>query len=268
MLNRTIKEMEKPMNRKKYWSEEIVRFATAPTYYIYLISILLTVVLSFLPDFNQACAAENAVPATVAAESARFFASELGMVLMFAPAFAIATACVRDKEKMKRNGSVLRDELKNADAVLIRAGSMLILIFLPLLIATTYADIRIAKQFGKDASFGASTCLTVTWLLPTVIFVTGFVLALTEWTKNCLPGIIAQLVVWVFTQGSTADYGDYTSCVAIRHAGFEGTAAVSSHAVALIINRLVVTVLGFAFIFAAIKGYEFHQKKTQRKQSK
>lgn len=253
------------MNKRKYWAEELVRFATAPTYFIYIVAVIFTILLSFMPAFETACAAENAVAATVALEASRFFASEIGMVLMFAPAFAVATACVRDKERMKRTGSVLREELPASEAVLIRAVSMLGLLFLPLLIASSYMDVFFANRFGKEAVFGTTMLLSVTWLLPALIFVTGLGLALTEWTKNCLPGIIAELVVWVFTQGSTADYGDYFSCVAIRHAGFEGVNAVSNNATALTVNRLVVTVVGLAFVYAAVKGYAFRQNRKKTK---
>ena len=250
---------ENRMDKKKYWREETIRFVISPTYYVYIIAIVLTVLLKILPGFLEAF--DSAQPGVFATEAARFFASEIGMILMYVPAFAVSAACIRDKEQRKRYGKVLREELPGRDAAVIRMVTMIIWLYLPLPIAAVGSDAVIASKCGS-AFFGMSLMLSVIWLLPTLIFMTGFAGALTEWTGNCLPGIIGSIVVWVFTQGSTADFNDYFSCVAIRHASSAEVVAfeaVDINTAALTINRIVVAALGFLFIFIAVKGCEFRK---------
>ena len=99
------------------------------------------------------------------------------------------------------------------------------------------------------------------WLLPVIMAVTALVQLLTEITETCFVGIVGQALVWIFTSGSTAEIGDYNSCLAIRHMQFGAYEAFSSNLGALAVNRIVVVLISVLLVFATVAVYGSKQDK-------
>ena len=84
---------------------------------------------------------------------------------------------------------------------------------------------------------------------------------LIEITENCFVGIVGQIVIWIFTTGSTAEVGDYNSCLAIRHMQFGAYDAFSSNLGTLAVNRIVVVLISILLVFATVAVYRSKTKK-------
>ena len=94
------------------------------------------------------------------------------------------------------------------------------------------------------------------WLLPVIMAVTAFVQLLIEITENCFVGIVGHVLVWIFTTGSTAEVGDYNSCLAIRHMQFGAYDAFSANLGALAVNRIVVVLISLLLVLATVAIYK------------
>ncbi len=246
------------MFTRKHLTQELKNFLLAPTFYVFVLGILVMMFAVYFP-FLGTEAAKNFTPETgdtLGFAFARVFAGRLGDLILFLPCFAVATAAVRDKEAKKRNIPVLRDELTPFGAVAVRFLAQLILLFIPLFFACLY-------MFGTNAGIAGSFAFFTTlflWLLPALLFEIALTAAATEWTRACLPGILLSLVAWVFSLGSTAGTGDYNSCIAVRHTELGAFDSYSSNLTALLINRLVITLLSAGLLLLAAKGNEFRRK--------
>ena len=99
------------------------------------------------------------------------------------------------------------------------------------------------------------------WLLPIIMAVTAVVQLLLEITEKCLVGIVGQMGIWIFTTGSTAEVGDYNSCLAIRHMQFGAYDAFSSNLGTLAVNRVVVVLISILLVFATVAIYRSKMRK-------
>ncbi len=249
------------MFTKRSFTDETGLFLFAPTFYVYILGIAIVIFAVFLPEIN----AQGALEFTGAGNSAgfayaRLFASEIGEIVLFLPAFAVAASVVRDKERRKRGLSDTREGLSSRGAVLVRFISQGMLLCVPVIIA---GSCMFAYKAGTAGAF-AFVELAFFWLCPAILFETALVLCLNEWPGFSLPGILASLVIWVFSQGSTADVGDYDSCIAIRHASLEGYQEYLAGVNILTINRIAVLVLAGVLVFLAVLGNEFRRKKDKK----
>ena len=246
------------MFTRKHLTEELKTFLFAPTFYVFVLGILVMMFAVYFP-FIGSDAAKSFTPEagdTMGFAFARVFAGRLGDLILFLPCFAVATAAVRDKEAKKRNIPVLRDDLTPLGAVMVRVLAQLILLFIPLFLACVY-------MFSTNVTLTGSWTFLSTlfvWLLPALLFEIALTAAATEWSRLCLPGILLSLVAWVFSLGSTANTGDYNSCIAIRHTELGAFASYSSNLTALLLNRLIVTLLSAGLLLLAVKGNEFRRK--------
>ncbi|MBO7402496.1 MAG: hypothetical protein J6U10_05850 [Lachnospiraceae bacterium] len=248
------------MFTRRHLTNELKNFALAPTFYVFVLGILVMMFAVFFPFVTEKAKEELEILSgdTLGFAYARVFAGRLGDLILFLPCFAVSTAAVRDKETRKRGGTVLRDGLDPVGAVLVRFFAELILLFIPLFLACFY---MFSTNAGRGVP-GSYTFLTTLFffVLPALLFEVALSLAATEWTGVCVPGILLSLVVWVFSLGSTAGTGDYNSCIAVRHTELGAFNDYNSNLTTLLINRLVVTLLAAILLFAAVKGNEFRRK--------
>lgn len=231
------------------WLAEMKQLLTAPTYYCYILALLLVLVLQYFPEVRFADGALLSEADSFGAACARVFADKFGAFLVFFPAFVVATAAVRDKRDRKLGRVIVRETQTAFSAVASRMLVQLILLFLPVLIVATISATRMSAGTEGAEQF---IWLSIAWLLPTLAFVTAFTGLVTEVAGTCLPGILAQLVVWVFSTGSTAEVGDYNTSIAIRHAVFGGYEGYLANQGQLVVNRIVVVFIAAVCMFAAV----------------
>jgi len=244
---------------RENWAQELLGFLTAPSFFVYCIGLLIAVLAVILPDFMNATDITVAEGDSMGFMAARYFASTLGSILMFLPAFAVSVAPARDKERIIRGQKLLRNDLDSRSAVLVRVASEILLMFIPLLVAASIMMSLTADKTGCLNFLG----ICFTWLLPTLVFAVGLSSVVTEWTGLVWPGILVSIIVWVFTQGSTADLADYNSCVAVRHELLGGFAEYSANTGALAANRIIVLLIGVVFIILASIGLEWKRNHTR-----
>ncbi len=235
---------------REHWKQELLSVLLAPSFYVYVLGIIIVVLAQVLPEFLNANDITISAGDSMGFMAARYFASAMGSIILFLPAFVVASAAARDKEKRVRAGLELRAGLSAQEACLVRVASQLLLMFIPLLMA---ASIMLSSMADRTGGYHYML-ICFTWLLPALFFEICLAAAATEWSRMTWPGIVLALVVWVFTQGSTANVGDYHLCVAVRHEVLGGFAEYSANAGALAANRLIVAALGVVFLIIATMG--------------
>ena len=245
------------MIKREQLIQEIKKFVLSPAFFVFVLGIVVSTLAVFFPAAEEYLKSEGVVDGYAnGPRLARVYASQLGSLLLFLPPFAVALSAVRDKEERKRGGSVFRDSAEPVNAVLVRFCIQTFLLFIPVLIACCY-------MWVYESGMKYSSMFVVyafAWLLPTVVFETALVTAVTEWARTALPGILLALVFWVFSQGSTADTGDYNSCIAVRHEIFGGESELAAGNTALIINRIVIVALAAGFVVLAVFGNKIRRK--------
>ncbi len=247
------------MDIRRLITEETKKFALAPTFFIYVCGILIFMISVFFPE-TASLTAELETGDTEGFALARLFMSGIGSLVLFLPAFAVATSVVRDKETINREGELLGPIFPSHTFVLVRVVTQSVLLFIPVFLAAVYMTSSRLNTPGA-AQFLA---LAFIWVLPAILFETALVTAVTEWCRMCVPGILVSLVVWVFSQGSTADLADFNSCVAVRHEVYGGFAEYASALTALTINRIAVLALAAAFTVVAVAGNGFMRRKANK----
>ena len=245
---------------KNIWLSELLQMVKAPTYFAYWLGLFLVYVHQYLPVLygNKNSIVTN--PDSFAYAAARGFGDSFGTFLVIFPAFVIATSLLRDLRIKKLQQIEVRAGVTPLTAVGVRYIMQVALLFLPVLIIATIAAANLEKTAELDTVIPFVQKLhyfeiSFVWLLPVIMAVTAVVQLLIEITENCFVGIVGQMVIWVFTTGSTAEVGDYNSCLAIRHMQFGAYDVMSSNLGALAANRIVVVLLAALLVFATVAVY-------------
>ena len=249
------------MNKiKNIWLKELIQTAKAPTYFAYWLALFLVYFHHYLMAIYANKTAMVATADSFAYAAARRFGDSFGAFLVIFPAFVIATSLLRDLRVKKLKQIEVREGESALAAVGVRYITQVALLFLPVLVIATIAATNLEKSAELNAVVPIVEKLhyyeiCFVWLLPTIMAVTAVVQLLIEITENCFVGIVGQMVIWVFTTGSTAEVGDYNSCLAIRHMQFGAYDMFSSNLGALAVNRIVVVLISVLLVVATVAVY-------------
>jgi len=238
----------------------------APTYFAYWLALFLVYFHQYLLVIYANKAAMVATGDSFAYAAARRFGDSFGAFLVIFPAFVIATSLLRDLRVKKVQQIEVRAGETALAAVGVRYITQVALLFLPVLVIATIAATNLEKtaELNTVVSFAERLRffeISFVWLLPVIMAVTAVVQLLIEITENCFVGIVGQIVIWIFTTGSTAEVGDYNSCLAIRHMQFGAYDAFSSGLGTLAVNRIVVVLISILLVFATVAVYRSKTKK-------
>lgn len=250
------------MNTKKnIWLSEFLQVAKAPTYLAYWLSLFLIYIHKYLPAIYANRTALVADGDSYAYAAARRFGDSLGAFLVILPAFVIATSLLRDLRVKKVQQIEVRAGESALAAVGVRYITQVVMLFLPVLVVAIIAAANLEKTAELDVLIPFvqrmhyfEICFV--WLLPIIMAVTAVVQLLTEVAEKCLVGIVGQMLVWVFTTGSTAEVGDYNSCLAIRHMQFGAYDIFSTNLGMLAVNRIVVVLISLLLVIATVAVYK------------
>lgn len=238
----------------------------APTYFAYWLALFLVYFHHYLMEIYANKTAMVEAADSFAYAAARRFGDSFGAFLVIFPAFVIATSLLRDLRVKKLKQIEVRTGETALAAVGVRYITQVALLFLPVLVVATIAAANLEKTAELDVVVTFTERLrffeiSVVWLLPVIMAVTAVVQLLIEITENCFVGIVGQIVIWIFTTGSTAEVGDYNSCLAIRHMQFGAYDAFSSGLGTLAVNRIVVVLISILLVFATVAVYRSKTKK-------
>lgn len=238
----------------------------APTYFAYWLALFLVYFHQYLMEIYANKTAMVEAADSFAYAAARRFGDSFGAFLVIFPAFVIATSLLRDLRVKKLKQIEVRTGETALAAVGVRYITQVALLFLPVLVVATIAAANLEKTAELDVVVTFTERLrffeiSVVWLLPIIMAVTAVVQLLIEITENCFVGIVGQIVIWIFTTGSTAEVGDYNSCLAIRHMQFGAYDAFSSGLGTLAVNRIVVVLISILLVFATVAVYRSKTKK-------
>lgn len=238
----------------------------APTYFAYWLALFLVYFHQYLLVIYANKTAMVAAGDSFAYAAARRFGDSFGAFLVVFPAFVIATSLLRDLRVKKLKQIDVREGETALTAVGVRYITQVALLFLPVLVIATIAAANLEKTAELDTIVPFVQRLhyyeiCFVWLLPIIMAVTAVVQLLLEITEKCLVGIVGQMVIWIFTTGSTAEVGDYNSCLAIRHMQFGAYDAFSSNLGTLAVNRVVVVLISILLVFATVAIYRSKTRK-------
>lgn len=238
----------------------------APTYFAYWLALFLVYFHQYLMEIYANKTAMVEAADSFAYAAARRFGDSFGAFLVIFPAFVIATSLLRDLRVKKLKQIEVRTGETALAAVGVRYITQVALLFLPVLVVATIAAANLEKtaELNTVVSFAERLRffeISFVWLLPVIMAVTAVVQLLIEITENCFVGIVGQIVIWIFTTGSTAEVGDYNSCLAIRHMQFGAYDAFSSGLGTLAVNRIVVVLISILLVFATVAVYRSKTKK-------
>ena len=259
--------MGNDMDKKKnLWLSEVLQMIKAPTYFAYWLALFLVYFHHYLMAIYANKTAVIAAGDSFAYAAARRFGDSFGAFLVIFPAFVIATSLLRDLRMKKVKQIEVRVGETALAAVGVRYITQGVLLFLPVLVVATIAAANLEKTAGLEVVVSFAERLrffevSFVWLLPVIMAVTALVQLLTEITETCFVGVVGQALVWIFTSGSTAEIGDYNSCLAIRHMQFGAYEAFSSNLGALAVNRIVVVLISVLLVFATVAVYGSKQDK-------
>ena len=246
---------------KNIWLKEFLQMIKAPTYFAYCLALFLVYVHQYLPAIyaNKTAMVVSAAD-SFAYASARRFGDSFGAFLVIFSAFVIATSLLRDTRVKKLKQIDVRAGETALAAVGVRYITQVALLFLPVLIVAAVAAVNLDKTAELNAVIPFVQRLhyfeiCFVWLLPVIMAVTAVVQLLIEITENCFVGIVGQILIWIFTTGSTAEVGDYNSCLAIRHMQFGAYEVFSSNVGALAVNRIVVVLISLLLVIATVAVY-------------
>ena len=251
---------------KNIWLKELLQMVKAPTYFAYWLALFLVYFHQYLMEIYANKTAMVAAGDSFAYAAARRFGDSFGAFLVIFPAFVIATSLLRDLRVKKLQQVEVRAGETALAAVGVRYITQVALLFLPVLVIATIAATNLEKtaELNTVVSFAERLRffeISFVWLLPVIMAVTAVVQLLIEITENCFVGIVGQIVIWIFTTGSTAEVGDYNSCLAIRHMQFGAYDAFSSGLGTLAVNRIVVVLISILLVFATVAVYRSKTKK-------
>jgi len=238
----------------------------APTYFAYWLALFLVYFHQYLLVIYANKTAMVAAGDSFAYAAARRFGDSFGAFLVVFPAFVIATSLLRDLRVKKLKQIEVRTGETALAAVGVRYITQVAMLFLPVLVIATIAAANLEKTAELDTIVPFVQRLhyyeiCFVWLLPIIMAVTAVVQLLLEITEKCLVGIVGQMVIWIFTTGSTAEVGDYNSCLAIRHMQFGAYDAFSSNLGVLAVNRIVVVLSSLLLVFATVAIYRSKTRK-------
>lgn len=259
--------MGNDMDKKKnLWLSEVLQMIKAPTYFAYWLALFLVYFHQYLMEIYANKTAMVEAADSFAYAAARRFGDSFGAFLVIFPAFVIATSLLRDLRVKKLQQVEVRAGETALAAVGVRYITQVALLFLPVLVIATIAATNLEKtaELNTVVSFAERLRffeISFVWLLPVIMAVTAVVQLLIEITENCFVGIVGQIVIWIFTTGSTAEVGDYNSCLAIRHMQFGAYDAFSSGLGTLAVNRIVVVLISILLVFATVAVYRSKTKK-------
>lgn len=251
---------------KNIWLKELLQMIKAPTYFAYWLALFLVYFHQYLQAIYANKTAMVSAADSFAYAAARRFGDGFGAFLVIFPAFVIATSLLRDLRVKKLQQVEVRAGETALAAVGVRYITQVALLFLPVLVIATIAATNLEKtaELNTVVSFAERLRffeISFVWLLPVIMAVTAVVQLLIEITENCFFGIVGQIVIWIFTTGSTAEVGDYNSCLAIRHMQFGAYDAFSSGLGTLAVNRIVVVLISILLVFATVAVYRSKTKK-------
>lgn len=251
---------------KNIWLKELLQMIKAPTYFSYWLALFLVYFHQYLLVIYANKTAMVAAGDSFAYAAARRFGDSFGAFLVVFPAFVIATSLLRDLRVKKLKQIDVREGETALTAVGVRYITQVALLFLPVLVIATIAAANLEKTAELDTIVPFVQRLhyyeiCFVWLLPIIMAVTAVVQLLLEITEKCLVGIVGQMVIWIFTTGSTAEVGDYNSCLAIRHMQFGAYDAFSSNLGTLAVNRVVVVLISILLVFATVAIYRSKTRK-------
>lgn len=245
---------------KNIWLKEFLQMIKAPTYFAYCLALFLVYVHQYLPAIYANKTAMVSAADSFAYAAARRFGDSFGAFLVIFSAFVIATSLLRDIRVKKLKQIDVRAGETALAAVGVRYITQVVLLFLPVLIVAAVAAVNLDKTAELNAVIPFVQRLhyfeiCFVWLLPVIMAVTAVVQLLIEITENCFVGIVGQILIWIFTTGSTAEVGDYNSCLAIRHMQFGAYEVFSSNVGALAVNRIVVVLISLLLVIATVAVY-------------
>ena len=245
---------------KNIWLKELLQMVKAPTYFAYWLALFLVYFHQYLLVIYANKTAMVVAEDSFAYAAARRFGDSFGAFLVIFPAFVIATSLLRDLRVKKLKQIDVREGETALTAVGVRYITQVALLFLPVLVIATIAAVNLEKTAELDVVVTFAERLrffeiSFVWLLPVIMAVTAVVQLLLEITEKCLVGIVGQMVIWIFTTGSTAEVGDYNSCLAIRHMQFGAYEVFSSNVGALAVNRIVVVLISLLLVIATVAVY-------------
>ena len=251
---------------KNIWLKELLQMIKAPTYFAYWLALFLVYFHQYLMEIYANKTAMVEAADSFAYAAARRFGDSFGAFLVIFPAFVIATSLLRDLRVKKLQQVEVRAGETALAAVGVRYITQVALLFLPVLVIATIAATNLEKtaELNTVVSFAERLRffeISFVWLLPVIMAVTAVVQLLIEITENCFVGIVGQIVIWIFTTGSTAEVGDYNSCLAIRHMQFGAYDAFSSGLGTLAVNRIVVVLISILLVFVTVAVYRSKTKK-------
>ena len=250
---------------KNIWLKELLQMVKAPTYFAYWLALFLVYFHQYLLVIYANKTAMVAAGDSFAYAAARRFGDSFGAFLVIFPVFVVATSLLRDLRVKKLKQIEVRAGKTARSAVGVRYITQVALLFLPVLIVATIAAANLEKTAELDTVVSFAERLrffeiSFVWLLPVIMAVTALVQLLIEITENCFVGIVGQVLVWIFTTGSTAEIGDYNSCLAIRHMQFGAYNVFSSNLGALAVNRIVVILISLLLVVATVAVYRSKAK--------
>ena len=251
--------------KKNLWLSEVLQMIKAPTYFAYWLALFLVYFHHYLMAIYANKTAMVEAADSFAYAAARRFGDSFGAFLVIFPVFVIATSLLRDLRVKKLKQIEVRAGETALTAVGVRYITQVALLFLPVLIVATIAAANLEKTAELDTVVSFAERLrffeiSFVWLLPVIVAVTALVQLLIEITENCFVGIVGQVLVWIFTTGSTAEIGDYNSCLAIRHMQFGAYNVFSSNLGALAVNRIVVILISLLLVVATVAVYRSKAK--------
>ena len=251
---------------KNIWLKELLQMIKAQTYFAYWLALFFVYFHQYLLVIYENKTVMVSAADSFAYAAARRFGDSFGAFLVIFPAFVIATSLLRDLRVKKLKQIEVRAGETALTAVGVRYITQVALLFLPVLVVATIAAANLEKTAELDVVVTLAERLrffevSFVWLLPVIMAVTAVVQMLIEITENCFVGIVGQMVIWIFTTGSTAEVGDYNSCLAIRHMQFGAYDMFASNLGTLAVNRIVVVLISLLLVFATVAIYRSKTRK-------
>ena len=188
----------------------------------------------------------------------RLYADYMGIAFAILPVFLSAFVIVRDK-KSKMEEIIYSKRISSAAYIGGKYMAVVLSVFIVLMAITAYVTMifyRNAVFNGYEFNIFGFFKYAITWLMPTVIFVTAFSLAFSIIFDSSLVPVIVQIIIWagsIVTSPLLSEFRLYNLVIRFNVVGSYDYYMRNINN--LIINRVFFTVLGLAFLALAIFAY-------------
>lgn len=180
---------------------------------------------------------------------ARLFCDYMGIIVSILPVFAAASLINADR-KSRMEQLVYSRKISSVKLVFTRFSALVTMLAIPVIILAFIASFSVVKLYPESSTdFFAIPKMSVSWLLPNIIFSTALGMALTEISSQ-LVAVFVQGVLWFGSiMGSTeltGGIGRFT--LVCRHNSLYGRNIFIENFDEFLFNRIFHTVLAIAIM--------------------